>query len=92
VPIGDDPQTIARGGPANTGGLGARNGMIVTKGGMVFVAGGAARCAPTTKTTAASSGPGRCRGTRAAFQLAEEAAVRRLPPLPRGCAAAEPPR
>ena len=40
VPIGDDPQTIARGGPANTGGLGARNGMIVTKGGMVFVAGG----------------------------------------------------
>src|SRR5262245_59245893 len=40
VPIGDDPQTIARGGPANTGGLGARSGMIVTKGGMVFVAGG----------------------------------------------------
>jgi len=40
VPIGDDPTTIARGGPSNTGGLGARNGMVVTKGGMVFVAGG----------------------------------------------------
>jgi quinoprotein glucose dehydrogenase len=40
VPIGDDPTTLARGGPANTGGLGARNGMIVTKSGMVFVAGG----------------------------------------------------
>jgi len=40
VPIGDDPATMARGGPANTGGLGARNGMIVTKSGMIFVAGG----------------------------------------------------
>jgi quinoprotein glucose dehydrogenase len=40
VPIGDDPTTIARGGPPNTGGLGARNGMVVTKAGMVFVAGG----------------------------------------------------
>ena len=39
VPIGDDPQTIARGGPANTGGLGARNGMVATKAGLVFVAG-----------------------------------------------------
>jgi len=40
VPIGDDLQTLARGGPANTGGLGARNGMVVTKSGLVFVAGG----------------------------------------------------
>jgi len=40
VPIGDDPTTLARGGPANTGGLGARNGMVVTKAGIVFVAGG----------------------------------------------------
>ncbi len=39
VPLGDDPQTMARGGPANTGGLGARNGMVVTKAGIVFVAG-----------------------------------------------------
>jgi quinoprotein glucose dehydrogenase len=40
VPIGDDPATIAAGGPANTGGLGARNGIVVTKAGLVFVAGG----------------------------------------------------
>ena len=40
VPNGDHPPTIAAGGPANTGGLGARNGMVVTKGGLVFQAGG----------------------------------------------------
>src|SRR5262249_46686590 len=39
VPVGDDLQTLARGGPANTGGLGARNGVIVTKTGLVFTAG-----------------------------------------------------
>ncbi len=43
IAIGDDPATIARGGPAQTGGLGARNGMIVTKAGIVFVAGGDAK-------------------------------------------------
>jgi quinoprotein glucose dehydrogenase len=40
VPIGDDLQTMARGGPSKTGGLGARNGMVVTRSGLVFVAGG----------------------------------------------------
>jgi quinoprotein glucose dehydrogenase len=40
VPNGDHPPTIAAGGPPNTGGLGARNGMVVTKGGLVFQAGG----------------------------------------------------
>ncbi len=40
VPNGDHAPTIAAGGPQNTGGLGARNGMIVTKGGLVFHAGG----------------------------------------------------
>ena len=40
VPVGDDLQTLARGGPPNTGGLGARNGMLVTKTGLVFIAGG----------------------------------------------------
>ena len=40
VPNGDDPPTIAAGGPTNTGGLGARNGMVVTKAGLVFLAGG----------------------------------------------------
>jgi quinoprotein glucose dehydrogenase len=40
VPNGDHAPTIAAGGPHNTGGLGARNGMIVTKGGLVFHPGG----------------------------------------------------
>jgi quinoprotein glucose dehydrogenase len=40
LPNGDHPPTIAAGGPSNTGGLGARNGMVVTKGGLVFHAGG----------------------------------------------------
>jgi quinoprotein glucose dehydrogenase len=40
VPNGDHAPTIAAGGPSNTGGLGARNGLVVTKGGLVFHAGG----------------------------------------------------
>jgi quinoprotein glucose dehydrogenase len=40
VPNGDHPPTVAAGGPANTGGLGARSGMVVTSGGLVFEAGG----------------------------------------------------
>jgi quinoprotein glucose dehydrogenase len=40
VPNGDHPPTIAGGGPSNTGGLGARNGIVATKGGLVFQAGG----------------------------------------------------
>jgi quinoprotein glucose dehydrogenase len=40
VPNGDHAPTMAAGGPANSGGLGARNGMVVTKGGLMFHAGG----------------------------------------------------
>ena len=40
VPNGDHAPTIAAGGPENTGGLAARNGMVATKGGLVFHAGG----------------------------------------------------
>jgi quinoprotein glucose dehydrogenase len=40
VPNGDHPQTIARGGPSGTGGVGARNGIVVTNGGLVFHVGG----------------------------------------------------
>jgi quinoprotein glucose dehydrogenase len=39
VPNGDDPQTVRRGGPPNTGGRGARNGILVTATGLVFHAG-----------------------------------------------------
>ena len=31
---------MAAGGPSNTGGLGARSGLVVTRGGLVFQAGG----------------------------------------------------
>jgi quinoprotein glucose dehydrogenase len=39
VPNGDHPATIRAGGPPNTGGLAARYGMVITKGGLVFEAG-----------------------------------------------------
>src|SRR6185503_17812564 len=39
VPLGDDLPPLAAGGRSNTGGVGARNGMVVTKAGLVFVAG-----------------------------------------------------
>jgi len=40
VANGDHAPTIAAGGPSGTGGLAARNGMVVTKGGLLFEAGG----------------------------------------------------
>ena len=40
VPNGNHLPTIAADDPANTGGVGARYGMVVTKGGLVFHAGG----------------------------------------------------
>jgi quinoprotein glucose dehydrogenase len=40
VPNGDHAPTMRAGGPPNTGGLGARNGLIVTKSGLVFHPGG----------------------------------------------------
>src|SRR4029453_19121611 len=39
-PNGDPPPTMAAGGPSNTGGVGARYGIVATKGGLVFHAGG----------------------------------------------------
>jgi quinoprotein glucose dehydrogenase len=40
VPVGDHPATIARGGPTNTGSVGLRTGIMPTKAGIVFLAGG----------------------------------------------------
>ena len=40
VPNGDHPPTMRAGGPPNTGGVAARAGIVVTKGGLVFHAGG----------------------------------------------------
>jgi quinoprotein glucose dehydrogenase len=39
VPIGDDPATVAAGGPSNTGSPMLRNGIMPTKAGLVFIAG-----------------------------------------------------
>jgi quinoprotein glucose dehydrogenase len=40
VTTGDHPPTIAAGGPTNTGGLALRTGIMPTKSGLVFLAGG----------------------------------------------------
>jgi quinoprotein glucose dehydrogenase len=40
VTNGDDPRTVAAGGPTGTGAVAARNGLIVTKNGLIFQAGG----------------------------------------------------
>jgi quinoprotein glucose dehydrogenase len=40
IGVGDDTTTVARGGPTNTGAVGARYGLVVTKAGLVFIAGG----------------------------------------------------
>jgi quinoprotein glucose dehydrogenase len=39
TPVGDDPATIAAGGPTNTGSPSLRNGIMPTKAGIVFLAG-----------------------------------------------------
>jgi quinoprotein glucose dehydrogenase len=39
VPTGDDPSTISRGGPTNTGGVLLRTGILPTSTGLVFLAG-----------------------------------------------------
>src|SRR5262249_55930618 len=39
IPVGDDPQTIAAGGPTNTGSPMLRNGIMPTKAGLIFMAG-----------------------------------------------------
>ncbi len=40
IPVGDDLNTIARGGPPSTGAVGLRTGIMPTKSGLVFLAGG----------------------------------------------------
>jgi quinoprotein glucose dehydrogenase len=39
VPVGDDPNTVSRGGPTGTGAVGLRTGIMPTKAGIVFLAG-----------------------------------------------------
>jgi quinoprotein glucose dehydrogenase len=87
VPIGDDPTTLARGGPPNTGGLGARNGMFVTRSGMVFVAGGDGKARAFDEETGQVLWTGTLPGTSSGIPVSYEAKGRQyvvFSSLPRG--------
>jgi quinoprotein glucose dehydrogenase len=68
---GDHPETIAAGGPKGTGGSGARNGVVVTSTGLVFLAGGdgfmRAYDEDTGKELWAGRIPGQARGIPAMY-------------------------
>ena len=70
VAPGDDLATVARGGPPNTGAVGGRYGMVATKAGLVFLAGGDGTLRAYDQTTAPCCGRDRCPARRAAFQPA----------------------
>ena len=67
VPNGDHPPTMAAGGPSNTGGVGARYGIVVTKGGLVFHAGGDGKVRAYDEDTG-QSGPAPSGAAPAAFR------------------------
>jgi quinoprotein glucose dehydrogenase len=68
---GDHPATIAAGGPRGTGGVGARNGILVTRTGLVFHAGGDGKIRAydedTGKELWAGTIPGSARGIPAMY-------------------------
>jgi quinoprotein glucose dehydrogenase len=68
---GDHPETVARGGPKGTGGVGARNGIVVTSTGLVFHAAGDGKVRAydedTGKELWAGSIPGSARGIPAMY-------------------------
>jgi quinoprotein glucose dehydrogenase len=87
VPIGDDPLTLARGGPQNTGGLGARNGMFVTRSGLVFVAGGDGKARAFDEETGQVLWTGTLPGNSSGIPVSYEAKGRQyvvFSSLPRG--------
>ncbi len=66
VPTGDHPPTLAAGGPADTGGLALRTGIIPTKTGLVFLAGGDGKLRAYDEMTGKYCGWARSRASRAA--------------------------
>jgi quinoprotein glucose dehydrogenase len=70
---GDDLRTVERGGPRGTGGVGARNGVLVTKTGLVFHAGGDNKIRAYDEDTGqvlwTGSLPGSARGIPAMYEL-----------------------
>jgi quinoprotein glucose dehydrogenase len=73
VPNGDHPPTMAAGGPSNTGGVGARYGVVVTKGGLVFHAGGDGKVRAYDEDTGQVLWTGTFSGTTAGVPVSYEA-------------------
>jgi glucose dehydrogenase len=73
VPNGDHLPTIQAGGPAGTGGVGARYGMVVTKGGLVFHAGNDGKVRAYDEDTGKVLWSGTFRGTTSGVPVGYEA-------------------
>jgi quinoprotein glucose dehydrogenase len=73
VPNGDHPPTMAAGGPSNTGGVGARYGIVVTKGGVVFHAGGDGKVRAYDEDTGQVMWTGRFTGSTSGVPVSYEA-------------------
>ncbi len=73
VPNGDHPPTMAAGGPSNTGGVGARYGIVVTKGGLVFHAGGDGKVRAYDEDTGQVLWTGTFRGSTSGVPVSYEA-------------------
>jgi len=73
VPNGDHAPTMRAGGPANTGGMGARFGVVVTRGGLVFHAGGDGKVRAYDEETGEVLWTGAINGTTAGVPVSYEA-------------------
>jgi quinoprotein glucose dehydrogenase len=73
VPNGDHPPTMAAGGPSNTGGVGARYGIVVTRGGVVFHAGGDGKVRAYDEDTGQVLWTGRFTGSTSGVPVSYEA-------------------
>ncbi len=73
VPNGDHLPTMRAGGPANTGGVGARYGIVVTKGGLVFHAGGDGKVRAYDEDTGQVLWTGTFNGTTSGVPVSYEA-------------------
>jgi quinoprotein glucose dehydrogenase len=73
VPNGDHPPTMRSGGPPNTGGVGARYGIVVTKGGLHFHAGGDGKVRAYDEDTGEVLWTGTFNGTTSGVPISYEA-------------------
>jgi quinoprotein glucose dehydrogenase len=70
---GDDPTTVQRGGPTGTGAVGARYGMVTTKAGLVFLAGGDGKVRAFDEDTGKVLWTGTLPGTSSGIPVSYEA-------------------